>query len=69
VGDDGISYDEGTYFDTRPDSPPVWHYRVACEAGQLIPTEFRKHTFEVGERGQRRQCPECNEAETPPWTP
>ena len=69
MDDDGINYDEGAYFDTRPDSPPVWRFRAACEAGRIIPVEFRHHIYEVSERGHPSKCPECNEAETPPWMP
>ena len=64
-----VNYDEGAYFDTRPESPPVWHYRVQCEAGRSIPEEFVRHTHNVTDRGSRKQCPECNSIPTPDWTP
>jgi hypothetical protein len=62
TNDDPILRDNGFYFDTRPGTPPVYHFRVACEAGMVIPRDDRQHTYDLSDLGGRRACPECNEA-------
>ena len=64
-----VNWDEGAYFDTRPDSPPIWHHRIQCEAGRSIPEDFVKHTFNMSDLGARHQCPECNSVLDLDWAP
>ena len=61
-----FDWDEGFWFDRRPDAALVWHCRAACEAGRIIPKEFRERTYSWATVGQRRRCSECAES-TPRW--
>ena len=61
-----IQMDNGFYFDTRPDTAPIYHYRVACEAGRIISEDDKQHTYDLSELSARKVCPECDQA-TAAW--
>jgi hypothetical protein len=52
-------WDFGYYFDGRPDTPPLFHFRSACPVGSAIPEPDRKFTRNRSDLGGMAQCLEC----------